>query len=70
MSADPARRYADAGALAQDVVRFQAGQPVVAYRESPLERAIAFGRKYRTPIVLVLAYLVMRAVVAWYSAVG
>ena len=39
-----------------------AGLSVGAYRESFAESAVRFVRRYRTPILLVLAYLVMRAV--------
>jgi hypothetical protein len=37
---------------------------VRAYREGPLEAARRVAAKYRTPIALVLAYLVMRVVLA------
>ncbi len=41
---DPARRYQTVNALYRDLERFQAGQAVLAYRESPVE---AFTRWYR-----------------------
>ena len=47
-------------ALAADVKRYTAGLAVGAYRESVLERARRVGRRFRTPILLVLAYLLMR----------
>ena len=65
MAPDPADRYPDVRALAQDVARYRAGQPVSAYRESLVERAGRFGRTYRTAILLVLAYIIMRAIVAF-----
>ncbi len=68
MAADPGARYADAAALADDVARFRAGLPVSAHRETPVERAARILWAYRTPILIVLAYLVMRALVAWYTA--
>jgi serine/threonine protein kinase len=62
-------RYPDAAALGEDVGRFRSGLAVDAYRESLFERAGRFAAAYRTPILLVAAYLIMRALVAWYLAV-
>jgi serine/threonine protein kinase len=64
MAADPADRYATAAALAADVARFRAGDPVEAYRETWLERAGRLARRYQAAILLVAAYLLMRALVA------
>ena len=61
MAAEPEARYADVEALAADLSRYLAGLPVGAYRESFFESVGRFVRKHRTPILLVLAYLVMRA---------
>ena len=68
MAAASADRYPDAAALASDVARWRAGLPVSAHRETVLERVGRFVSTYRTPILLVLAYLVMRALVALYAA--
>jgi serine/threonine protein kinase len=68
MAADPGHRYPTAAALAADVARFRAGHAVDAHRESLVERLARFGRTYRTAILLVLAYIIMRAVVAYFSA--
>jgi len=57
---DPNQRYADVPALAADVRRFLDGGRVTAHRESPLERGGRLLRVYRTPIALILGYLVMR----------
>ncbi|HEY8549240.1 MAG TPA: serine/threonine-protein kinase [Vicinamibacterales bacterium] len=70
MAASPDDRYADAGELADDVARWRAGLPVRAYREGPLERLGRLYARHRVPILLVAAYLVMRALVAWYTARG
>jgi serine/threonine protein kinase len=67
MAEDPARRYEDARALALDVARYRDGLPVSAYRESPLERLGRWGHKYQTALLLVAAYLVMRALLAWWT---
>ena len=61
----PADRYADAGALVQDLARYQAGQAVTAYRESAWDVAGRWFERYRTFILLVAAYLVMRSLFAW-----
>jgi eukaryotic-like serine/threonine-protein kinase len=60
MSADPATRYADATALARDVAGFRAGEPVCAYEENLFERGRRIATRYSTPILLILAYLLMR----------
>jgi serine/threonine protein kinase len=62
MAAEPAARYPKVEELAADLARYLAGLPVGAHREKLLERAGRFARRYRVPILLVLAYLVMRAV--------
>ena len=61
MAAEPEARYPGVEALAEDLARYLAGLAVGAYRESLLESAGRFVRRHRTPILLVLAYLVMRA---------
>jgi hypothetical protein len=62
LAADTAARYAGAPELAADVARHRAGEPVLAYPEGPLERAVRLARKYQTPLILILAYLIMRSV--------
>jgi serine/threonine protein kinase len=64
LALDPADRYQDVTALAADVTRYRAGRPVEAYPETVLDRLARFGRTYRTAIFLVLAYIIMRALVA------
>jgi serine/threonine protein kinase len=58
---DAAARYPTVADLAADVRRFMDGGAVAAHPESMAERAARLARTYRTPIALVLAYLVMRA---------
>jgi WD40 repeat protein len=50
---DPARRYASAAVLAEDLRRFQAHEPIHARRVSQVERLRRWGR--RNPAVAVLA---------------
>jgi serine/threonine protein kinase len=64
LSADPAQRYQSVTDLAADVGRYRAGHAVLAYEESALERMARFARTYRTAILLILAYIIMRAAVA------
>ena len=61
---DPGRRYASVEALAEDIRRFRDNRPVDAYRETWFEKAARFGRAHRTAILLILAYVIMRAAVA------
>jgi serine/threonine protein kinase len=67
LDADPSKRYQSVSALADEVVRYRDNQKVQAYRETAFERAVRFGRTYRTAILLVLAYIVMRAAVAFLA---
>jgi len=60
MAVDPANRYADVTSLARDVAAFRAGDPVTAYRENIFERLRRLAIRHSTPILLVLAYLLMR----------
>jgi serine/threonine protein kinase len=67
MAAEPGERYGSAEALAAEVSRFLDGERVLAYRESLRERATRIFSRYRTPILLVAAYLVMRTLLLLYS---
>ena len=60
MAADREHRYGDVTSLAQDVAHFAAGEPVTAYRENLFERSRRVAVRYRTPILLVVGYLLMR----------
>jgi serine/threonine protein kinase len=66
MAPQPDDRYDDAGALAKDVARFRAGEPVGACPETWIDRLARFYATYRTAILLVLAYLTMRVLVAFF----
>jgi eukaryotic-like serine/threonine-protein kinase len=60
MSYEPEARYEGAADLAQDVALFLEGAAVSAFPEGPWRRLRRFGAKYRTPILLLLAYVAMR----------
>jgi serine/threonine protein kinase len=64
MASDRGDRYASAAELGEEIARFRAGQAVRAHRETALEKASRIAKLYRMPILLVLTYVVMRAVVA------
>jgi len=57
----PADRYQKVEDLAADLSRFRAGLAVQAYRENLFERTVRFVQRYRTPILLILTYLLIRA---------
>ena len=57
---DANRRYQDVELLAADLARFRNQDPVAAYRESIGERTVRLYRRYELPVLLLLAYIVMR----------
>ena len=65
----PEQRYASVAFLQEDVSRFLSGLPVSVYREGPLEAARRLGAKYRTPLVLIGAYLLMRTLLALFGRI-
>lgn len=64
-AAEPGGRYQSVQALADDVSRFVDGHAIAAWREPMVERLRRFLVRHRVAIVLVLAYLAMRAVLLW-----
>jgi serine/threonine protein kinase len=62
LALEPERRYGGASELASDVGRFLEGERVAAYPEGLLGRALRFATRYRTPLLVLLAYVVMRLV--------
>ncbi|WP_165223993.1 bifunctional serine/threonine-protein kinase/formylglycine-generating enzyme family protein [Aquisphaera insulae] len=61
---DPARRYASAGELAEDLGRFLDGLPVLARRAGPLRRAAAWVKVHRTAATALAAGLAAAILVA------
>ena len=59
---DAEARYPDVQALAADLARFRAGDRVAAHQESFADRLVRLYRRYELPILLLLAYVVMRFV--------
>ena len=68
-SADPGARYQSVQALSADVSRYLAGRAVEAHRETLVDRLARFERRYRLPILLVLTYLAVRALMLWFVRV-
>jgi serine/threonine protein kinase len=67
MAEDPAGRYASASQLGGDIALFLDGLPVSAYPENIFQKAARWGSRYQLAIVLVLTYLVLRAVLLiWF----
>jgi serine/threonine protein kinase len=62
LAPEPDRRYPDARAMGEDVSRFLSGLRVAAHREGPIERLARVAVKYKTPLALIAAYMVMRIV--------
>jgi serine/threonine protein kinase len=60
-ASSPEARYPDVAALAADLHRFRAGLAPVAHRESAGERLLRVYRRYELPVLLVVAYILMRA---------
>jgi eukaryotic-like serine/threonine-protein kinase len=67
MASDPAARYAFAAELGQDVARFLDGLPVIAYPEGLFQKLARWMGRYRLAIVLVLTYLLVRAILIFWS---
>ena len=64
---DLAVRYANAGALAEDLVRFTTGQLVAAHAYSTRERIARFVRRHRALVITVAAALAILAIGAWVA---
>lgn len=55
MSKSPARRYATARELADDLRRFREGQPILARPMGTFERGVRWGRRYPLAVAVVVA---------------
>jgi serine/threonine protein kinase len=66
---DAGGRYQRVEDLAADLARFRNQDPVEAYRESATERLIRLYRRYEAPILLILAYIVMRLVLLMWRGI-
>ena len=66
MAPDVANRYQNVDELSGDVARFLEGLPVTAYPEGPLGHAWRWAVKNRAWLLLIVAYLVMRALLIFF----
>jgi serine/threonine protein kinase/predicted Zn-dependent protease len=68
----PAQRYAGAAALADDLRRFERGEPITARPAGAMERAAKWIRRRPTAAAILVASLLMllsvTAVAAWYAS--
>jgi eukaryotic-like serine/threonine-protein kinase len=60
---DAGRRYASVPHLSADVSRYLDGLPVSACKETILDKAARFYRRYTVPILLIAAYLIVRILI-------
>jgi len=60
-------RYASVSELARDISRYLDGMPVSAYRENLWERAQRFYTRHQAAILLITAYLLMRAIFVFFG---
>ncbi len=66
LASEQASRYADAREMGADLRNFLSGRQVSAYREATWERALRLARRHRTALLLVLAYLAVRAALLFF----
>lgn len=59
----PKERYASARELSAEIERFLEGCPVVAYKESLIERALRFASNNKTLMLLIAAYVIVRVLI-------
>ncbi|MGE5185905.1 MAG: serine/threonine-protein kinase [Acidobacteriota bacterium] len=65
LAAEPAARYAHAGALGEDVRRFLTGQLVAAHHYTRVERLLRFARRHRSVLSVSALALALVAVLGW-----
>ncbi len=67
LATKPADRYTSVTEFAVDISRYLDGQPVLARKESPLDKAARFYRRHNVAILLIAAYLLVRVVLLLIS---
>jgi serine/threonine protein kinase len=60
---DPAKRYANVSEFSADVSRYLDGLPVSARKETLLDKAARFYKRYAVAILLIAAYLIVRTLI-------
>jgi serine/threonine protein kinase len=66
-SPDRDQRYTGALHLSADIERFLTAQPVLAYRETVLERLVRLVSRNQALVLLVAAYLLMRIALFFFA---
>ena len=67
MALEPAARYDTVEALSAEVGRYLDGARVLAHHENLREKSARVFGRYRTPILLIAAYLLMRTILFFYA---
>src|SRR5207248_7381044 len=67
LSKEPTKRYASAAALAEDLRRFQANEPILARPAGTIEKAVKWAK--RRPAVAMLSVAVVLAVAGGFAGV-
>ena len=66
LAPEPDQRYPGAREVGEDVARYLSGQRVLAHRESVFEVLGRLATKYKTPLALIIAYVLMRAALLFW----
>ncbi|MEE9561850.1 MAG: hypothetical protein V3W50_02140, partial [Thermoanaerobaculia bacterium] len=67
MAEDPEERYDTAAELADEIQRYLDGRQLLAYPESPVVRTGRFLARHRVAVILLLTYVVVRALVLLFG---
>jgi len=67
LAPSPGERYPSVEALARDVSAFLSARPVAAHRETPVEWMGRQAGRYRTPLLLIAVYLVVRSALIFFA---
>ena len=66
MSKSPSRRYDTAREMANDIKRYQTGQPILARPMGPVERMVRWGRRYPLAVSVLAAVVLGSVSGLWY----
>ncbi len=67
MAPEAGDRYASAAELGDDIAHYLDGLPVTAYPENIIRKVARWGSRHRLAIVLVITYLILRAMLFLWS---
>jgi serine/threonine protein kinase len=65
----PADRYASVQQMAEDIHAYRLGEAPGSYREQVMERLLRLYRRHELPVLLVAAYVVMRALLLIWNGI-